>query len=221
MALNRLRSAIDEAQRVLDELSNVDAYERMGEVSELATDALQSVLRAREQALLDRSYDEGTVFEGDTTLPSVFVNDWRNRFAQAMTRRDYSNVEYLLSTPYARRPENRYAIQWAFEEVVREEEEEWIRLFVEHIDLEHIEPTILGMALAMSVKADDYDEDLVLRMLEVLEELPYVEDGLNYALGLLEDLPRSEKHDRLRARLLSDGAVSKDMPYEETDYDPY
>jgi len=221
MALNRLRSAIDEAQRVLDELSNVDAYERMGEVSELATDALQSVLRAREQALLDRSYDEGTVFEGDTTLPSVFVNDWRNRFAQAMTRRDYSNVEYLLSTPYARRPENRYAIQWAFEEVVREEEEEWIRLFVEHIDLEHIEPTILGMALAISVKADDYDEDLVLRMLEVLEELPYVEDGLNYALGLLEDLPRSEKHDRLRARLLSDGAVSKDMPYEETDYDPY
>jgi hypothetical protein len=221
MALNRLRSAIDEAQRVLDELSNVDAYERMGEVSELATDALQSVLRAREQALLDRSYDEGTVFEGDTTLPSVFVNDWRNRFAQAMTRRDYSNVEYLLSTPYARRPENRYAIQWAFEEVVREEEEEWIRLFVEHIDLEHIEPTILGMALAISVKADDYDEDLVLRMLEVLEELPYVEDGLNYALGLLEELPRSEKHDRLRSRLLSDGAVPKDMPYEETDYDPY
>jgi hypothetical protein len=219
MALNRLRSAIDEAQRVLDELSNVDAYERMGEVSELATDALQSVLRAREQALLDRSYDEGTVFEGDTTLPSVFVNDWRNRFVQAMARRDYSNVEYLLSTPYARRPENRDIIQSVFEEVVLEEEESWIRLFVEHIDLEHIEPTILGMVLAMSVKSED--DYVVLRMLEVLEELPYVEDGLNYALGILEELPRSEKHDRLRARLISDGAVPKDMPYVDTDYDPY
>ena len=230
MEAKALRLAIERAQNVLDMMTGANTLAE----AEQTSSAIHALLRARESALLEEldavSQEEqaleqplprGVTYTAQGLPPLV---NWQRSLISAAYDGDEEYVAMLLANPDARLPENQKTIDKMFTDAAWDNAPAvWISMFVDHIT--SVDYGTVAMALSTVVRGIEYDTPmfytLVLKLIDILIDgintgmlttTESIDDGINYALEDLYNLPENDQRDMAIELLENIGAVPERRP---------